>query len=199
MTDRKKRLRVIQLSLLVFGILIIFVTYSEFNLNKDKSSIKPKETIKSSFSDNTEAKDIFYNIEYSGIDIAGNRYILKSLEAYNNKNNQELVNLISVEAVFYFKDDTMLYVWSDKGLYNNKTLDMVFEDNVKSIYNESELFANKAEYSNSSGFLRISDKVKVKDTRGTMFADELIFDIKNQKLKIASENNNRVKAKIKKK
>ena len=76
---------------------------------------------------------------------------------------------------------------------------MVFEDNVKSIYNESELFANKAEYSNSSGFLRISDEVKVKDTRGTMFADELIFDIKNQKLKIASENNNRVKAKIKKK
>ena len=199
MTDRKKRLRVIQLSLLVFGILIIFVTYSEFNLNKDKSSIKPKETIKSSFSDNTEAKDIFYNIEYSGIDIAGNRYILKSLEAYNNKNNQELVNLISVEAVFYFKDDSMLYVYSDKGLYNNQTLDMIFEKNVKSIYNESELFANKAEYSNSSGFLRISEKVKVIDTRGTMFADELIFDIKNQKLKIASEKNNRVKANINKK
>ena len=198
MTNRKKRLRVIQLGLLFFGILIIYFTYSELNLSKNKSSIKPKEEFKS-FSENDEATDIFYNIEYSGIDMAGNRYILKSLEAYNKKNKQELVSMKSVEAVFYFKDDTMLYVWSDKGLYNNKTLDMVFEDNVKSIYNESELFANKAEYSNSSGFLRISDKVKVKDTRGTMFADELIFDIKNQKLKIASENNNRVKAKIKKK
>ena len=199
MTNRKKRLRVIQLGLLFFGILIIYFTYSELNLSKNKSSIKPKEELKSSYSENDEAIDIFYNIEYSGIDMAGNRYILKSLEAYNNKNKQELVSMKSVEAIFYFKDDTMLYVWSDKGLYNNKTLDMVFEDNVKSIYNESELFANKAEYSNSSGFLRISDKVKVKDTRGTMFADELIFDIKNQKLKIASENNNRVKAKIKKK
>ena len=198
MTNRKKRLRIIQISLLFFGILIIYFTYSELNLSKNKSSIKPKEELKS-FSENDEAIDIFYNIEYSGIDMAGNRYILKSLEAYNNNNKQELVSMKSVEAVFYFKDDTMLYVWSDKGLYNNKTLDMVFEDNVKSIYNESELFANKAEYSNSSGFLRISDKVKVKDTRGTMFADELIFDIKNQKLKIASENNNRVKAKIKKK
>ena len=199
MTNRKKRLRIIQLCLLFFGILIIYFTYSELNLSKNKSSIKPKEELKSFFSENDEAIDIFYNIEYSGIDMAGNRYILKSLEAYNNNNKQELVSMKSVEAVFYFKDDTMLYVWSDKGLYNNKTLDMVFEDNVKSIYNESELFANKAEYSNSSGFLRISDKVKVKDTRGTMFADELIFDIKNQKLKIASENNNRVKAKIKKK
>ncbi len=199
MTNRKKRLRIIQISLLFLGILIIFITYSEFNLNKDGSSIKSEEKIKNSISDNSEAKDIFFNIEYSGVDIAGNRYILKSLEAYNDKNNQELVNLRSVEAVFYFKDDTMLYVWSDKGLYNNKTLDMIFEKNVKSIYNESELFANKAEYSNSSGFLRISEKVKVKDTRGTMFADELIFDIKNQKLKIASEKNNRVKANINKK
>ena len=56
---------------------------------------------------------------------------------------------------------------------------MIFEKNVKSIYNE-RTFANKAEYSNSSGFLRISEKVKVIDTRGTMFVDELIFDIKNQ-------------------
>ena len=199
MINRKKRLRVIQLGLLFFGILIIYFTYSELNLSKEKSSIKPKEELKSFFSENDEAIDIFYNIEYSGIDMAGNRNILKSLEAYNNKHKQELVKMKSVEAVFYFKDDTMLYVWSDKGLYNNKTLDMVFEDNVKSIYNESELFANKAEYSNSLGYLRISDKVKVKDTRGTMFADELIFDIKNQKLKITSENNNRVKAKIKKK
>ena len=41
MTDRKKRLRIIQLCLLFFGILIIFLTYSEFNLDKDKSSTKP--------------------------------------------------------------------------------------------------------------------------------------------------------------
>jgi hypothetical protein len=197
MTDRKKRLRIIQLCLLFFGILIIFVTYSEFNLDKDKSFTKP-EAIKKSISDKTGAKDIFYNIEYSGIDIAGNRYILKSLEAYNNENNQELVNLKSVQAVFYFKDDTVLYVKSDKGLYNNKTLDMIFENNVKSTYNESELFANKAEYSNSSGYLRISEKVKIKDTRGTMFADELIFYIKNQKLKIASGKNSSVKANINK-
>ena len=32
-----------------------------------------------------------------------------------------------VQAIFYFKDDTVLYVWSDKGLYNNRTLDMKFD------------------------------------------------------------------------
>ena len=52
-----------------------------------------------------------------------------------------------VAAVFYFKDGTILYVKADTGIYNNKTLDMKFEQNVKANYINSELFANKAEYS----------------------------------------------------
>ena len=37
-----------------------------------------------------------------------------------------------VEAIFYFKDDTILNVKSEKGIYNNKTLDMNFEWKCKS-------------------------------------------------------------------
>ena len=102
----------------------------------------------------------------------------------------------SVEAFFYFKDDTVLYVWSDKGIYNNNTLDMMFEGNVKANYEGSELNAQKAEYSNSKSFLTISDRVKVKDVRGTLYADKLLFDIKNEKLSIASFNNGKVNANI---
>ena len=36
--------------------------------------------------------------------------------------------------VFYFKDDTILNIKSDNGIYNNKTLDMIFEKNVKADY-----------------------------------------------------------------
>ena len=32
-----------------------------------------------------------------------------------------------VNAVFYFKDDTVVEVLSDAGIYNNKTLDMKFK------------------------------------------------------------------------
>ena len=52
-------------------------------------------------------KDIFYNIQYSGLDLSGNRYIIKSKEAENDK-KKKLVNMKFVEAVFYFKDDTIL-------------------------------------------------------------------------------------------
>ena len=51
---------------------------------------------------------------------------------------------------------------SNSGKYNNKTLDMIFEDGVEAKYNESVLYAGKAEYSNSAGFLTISEEVKIK-------------------------------------
>ena len=102
----------------------------------------------------------------------------------------------SVEAIFYFKDGTILNVKSEDGIYNNKTLDMQFNRNVKATYEGSELLAQKAEYSNSKSFLIISEKVKVNDIRGSMLADKLYFDIKKQTLSIASTEENKVNANI---
>ena len=198
MIDRKKKIKIIQLSLLVIGSLVLFFTY-ENKSDSPKEEIVSKEIqerIKNQNTNLPENSDIFYNIEYSGLDLAGNRYILKSKEAFNDKNNQEIVQMKFVEAFFYFKDDTVLEVKSDYGIYNNKTLNMNFKKNVKATYEGSELFAQEAEYSNVESFLTITDQVRVKDSKGTMFADKLLFDIKKKKLNIASFNDNKINANI---
>ena len=102
-----------------------------------------------------------------------------------------------VKAIFYFKDDSTLYVWADKGVYNNQTFDMEFEDNVKAKYQESTLFSGKAEYSNSKSYLSIYDNVRINDKRGNLIADKLYFDITKEKLNITSVNNGKVNANIK--
>jgi len=199
MIERKRKLIFIQASLLVIGILVIFFTYKDNNKNSSKEEIIPLETqekIKEKIASQTQDGDIFYNIEYSGLDLAGNRYILKSKEAVNNKKSQDVVDMKFVEAVFYFKDDTVLYVWSDSGIYNNRTLDMNFDGNVRAEYQGSKLFAQKAEYSNSKSYLTITEKVKIDDIKGTMFADKLLFDIKKQTLNIASFKDGKVNANI---
>ncbi len=196
--ERKKKLRLIQLTLLLLGSVIIFFTYYKKETSL-KEPIIPKATqekIKKQLAEDGKDGDVFFNISYSGLDLAGNRYILKSKEARNSKENQETVNMKYVEANFYFKDDTILKVMSDTGIYNNKTLDMVFEGNVKANYEGSKLLAQKADYSNTRGLLIISDKVKVIDSRGTIVADNLSFDIKNQKLNIASFNDDKINANI---
>jgi hypothetical protein len=196
--ERKKKLRLIQLSLLIFGTLIVFFTYSSNKISKKTIfSNETQKKIDRELSINTDQKgDVFYNIEYSGLDLAGNRYLLKSNEAINDRLNQNIVKMKTVEAIFYFKDGTILKVWSDKGMYNNQTLDMKFNENVKAIYEGSELFAQKAEYSNSNSFLTISENVKINDINGTMYADKLFFDIKKQTLNIASFKNSKINANV---
>ena len=73
---------------------------------------------------------------------------------------------------------------------------MSFFGDVKALYEDSRLFAQKAEYSNSKSYLEISEKVKINDTKGTMVADKLFFDIKKQTLNIASFEDKKVNTNI---
>ena len=198
---RKKKLRIIQLSLLFLGISIILFTYSQ-----NKNTIQEKEILtkttkekidKELMGENPDdASNVFYNISYSGIDLSGNRYVLKSKIAKTSIENDEIIDMTDVEAVFYFKDNTKLNVSSKFGKYNNNTLDMIFKKNVKAAYLKSILFAEEAEYSNSQSLLTISDKVRIKDKRGNLKADKLSFDLKKQTLNISSIKDNNINAKV---
>ena len=198
MLNRKKKLRLIQSFLLITGLFVIIFSYSDRRENKNEQIISKEiqKKVEEQLVAQSENTDVFYNIEYSGLDLQGNRYILKAKEALKNKSNQEIISMFNVESKFFFKDGTILKVWSDEGTYNNKTLDMNFYKNVKSLYEGSELYAQKAEFSNSKSFLKVSDSVKLIDFRGTMAADELIFDIKKKTLNIASFNDNKVNANV---
>jgi len=197
MTDRKKKLRYIQFFLLILGIIIIYLTYYSKNTEeKNIISEKVKEEITKEKSSGDDTEDLFTNIEYFGLDRNGNRYLLKSEEASLDKTKAEIVYMKIVHAIFYFKDDTILYIWSDKAIYNNKTLDMKFDENVKATYLDTKLYAQKAEYSNSDSFLSIQGDVKVDNKKGNLIADKLLFDITKQKLEISSFQNGKINANV---
>ncbi len=199
MIKRKKNLLLIQLGLLIVGMLVIFFTY----MNNEKEGVlniippQNKEKIINQLSNNNnESSDVFYNIEYSGIDLSGNRYKLKSEEAVNNKDFKDIVDMKNVNAIFYFKDDTILKIKSSFGAYNNKTLDMKFRGDVEADYVNSKLYSEEAEYLNSKSYLTISNQVKLVDSKGTMYADKLFFDIESKKLNISSLKNGKINANI---
>jgi len=199
MIERKKKLRLVQFTLLILGILIIYTTYYNKKLNLDKKIIskKTEEKVKKQTADEIlEKGDVFFNVEYSGLDLNGNRYSLNSEEAYLDDLKPEIVYMKIVHATFYFKNDTVLYIWSDNGTYNNKNLDMKFENNVKAKYLESDLTAEKAEYSNSKSYLTIYENVRVDDVRGNLVADKLLFDIVKKKLDITSFNEGKISANV---
>ena len=198
---RKDKIRVLQFSLFLIGTIFAVYTYTEDKssfITKEILTPQVKDKLKTNFqnTDDENVENIFYNIEYSGLDLAGNRYILKSKKAKSDPLNEELIVMIDVEATFYFKDETILKIFSKDGIYNNKTFDMDFLNSVKANYEGSRLIAEKAEYSNSLGFLTISKNVKVNDVQGNLVADKLFFDIKKQTLKIDSFKDDKIKFNI---
>ncbi len=197
MTYRKKKLLIIQIFLFLSGLIVLVFTYYGKGTNKNQIITENNKyrVIDQKRSEDND-KDVFYNIEYAGIDFSGNRYRIKSKEARYSEESTDIVNMKYVEAVFYFKDNSLLKIFSDKGIYNNKTLDVKFEDNVKATHKNSKLFAENAEFSNSKEFLIISDKVKIIDNRGSIKADKLKFDLKNQTLDISSFDQNKISANI---
>ena len=198
--DRKKKLRIVQLCLISIGILTLIFTYSDkINLKKKSSTAQElKREIDDNMINNKENANgnVFYNIEYSGLDLAGNRYILKSQSAINNSLDSNLIDMTGVTAVFYFKDGTILKIKSNFGEYNNSTLDINFKSDIKAEYGESTLEAQYAEYSNSQGFLTVTDNVIVNDIQGNLVADKLLFDIKSQILEIETFNDKRIRVNV---
>ena len=195
MIERKKKLRIIQFFLLIFALLIIYLTY--YNKEISNTDLVDSKQIKEILEDeDKDDENLFFNIEYTGLDLRGNRYLLKSKKARLDEVKPEIVYMDNVHAIFYFKDNTILYIWSDKGIYNNKNFDMEFSKNVKAEYMNSKLFAEKANYSNTENYLSIYENVRINDIRGNLIADKLLFDIKKQNLAISSFNDGKINANV---
>ena len=195
--SRKKKLKFIQLSLLTLSILMIFFAYFNKFSPEEKNIISKQEqrNIENKISNESD-QDVFFNISYSGLDFSGNRYIINAKEARNDKVVVENIFLKQIDATFYMKNNTTLKVFSNEGIYNNKTLDMTFEKNVKAFYEGSELFSEKAKFLNSESYLTISGNVIVNDAKGTLSADQLLFDIEKQNLSIVSFDKKKVNANV---
>lgn len=196
MTSRRKKILFTQFFLFFAATILISFTYINLGNNSSKQilSEKKKREINEKIKKDKSDGNTFYDIVYSGLDLSGNRYIINAKEANNNNDNEGFVSLKNVSAVFYFKDNKNLNITSKFGLYNNKTLDMKFEKDVKAEYDGSTLLAEEAVYLNSKNLIEISNNVEITDFRGTLIAEKLVLDIEENKLNITSSRNKKVEA-----
>ena len=196
--NRKKKLKIIQLGLLLTSLIILVFSYSNRFKLTDKTIISKEiqKKVDQQLSEQSDKGDSFYNISFSGLDLSGNRYILNAVEAKNDKIKPEIIYMKDIDAIFYFKDGTDLKIFAEEGVYNNKSLNMLFEKNIEAFYENSTLLAQKAEFSNSEGLLIVSNQIRFKDKKGLLTADKLLFDVKKQTLNISAFENKKVNANI---
>jgi len=189
-TGRKKKLFLIQLTIFLVASALLYNTYRDTNeVEEDFEKIEIESSPDTNF---------FKDIEYSGFDFNGNRYVLKAKEAEFKTIEPELISMKNLNAKFYLKDNTILTVTSDNGLYNNVTLDIDFKENVKADYQTYTLFSDSLSYSNSNGKLISTGNVQGNSVdKGEFSADNVEYNFKNKTLNFSMFSKDRVNVKIK--
>ena len=197
MTSRKKRILTIQIIIFIIGSLLVFFTY--YNKNNVSDLKKTSDLVEQNSSDtleNDQNINTFENIEYKGIDLNGNRYVIMSEKASFDVNKPELIDMKIMSAIFYFKDGTILRVKGDYGTYNNKSNDMEFRENIIANYIDNNMYADNLDYLNSKNLLTIYGNVKTESIKGNISADNIEIDISKRTVDLSMFGNGEVKVKI---
>ena len=190
MTSRKKNLIIIQIAIFIVASGLLYNTYRD--KNKEIETYTKIETVTNSDTNS------FTDLEYSGFDLTGNRYVLKAGQANFKSETPELINMKGVIAKFYLKDDTVLEVVSEEGLYNNITLDMNFKGNVQADYLTHTLLSDLLSYSNSSAKLIATGNVRGESIeKGEFSADNVEYDITGKNLNFSMFGSKQVNIKLK--
>jgi hypothetical protein len=186
----------IQITLLLLAFLLIFFTYF-LNLKKKQTSTN-LDQIKTIEPDREKKKtaNTFVDVQYSGLDRNGNRFIITSKYADFETDRSNIIRMEEVLCIFYFKDQTSMTVQSSYGIYNNVTDDIEFTENVKMNYLENVLFSEKVNFFNVKNELLIEGNIKTKSPKGELQADRLDFDLNSKKLKISMDSNEKVNIKV---
>ena len=190
-----KRKNLIQISLVFFGLLIIFFTYF-YSEDKDSSINKVEEKEIQENVIEKEGFNTFENITYEGKDSNNNNFILNSEYAEFATNKSNIIYMKKIICRFFFKDGTVLKIISDKGIYDNISNDMEFEENVEMYYLENKLFSDKANFVNSENYFIVQGNVLGEGPLGNVAADKLNVDLIQKKMKISMYNESKVNIKV---
>ena len=195
MSYRKKRLLLIQSLMFLIAVVIIYSFYyrGNENLEVEKKIIDKNIAI---IDENTNS-NFFEDVEHKGIDANGNRYLLQSNLATFDEKNPELIEMVGMHAIFYFKDGKILNIYGDKGKYNNKTNDMEFRENVRVEQDLNKIFAENLDYFNLKRAINIYGNVRGESLDGNFTTDILELDIKNQTVDFSMNSKEKVNVNLK--
>ena len=205
MTKRKKKLLFIKISIFLFATILLYFAYNDGNKIDKKTLIKPEDKQNAPLEKN--ASNNFEDVEYKGVDLNGNRYVIQSEKARFELDKPELIDMKVMHAIFYFKDGSILKIWGDYGTYNNQTKDMEFRENIIATRENENLkdrekdylYADNLDYLNSEGLLSIYGNVVTESIEGSIIADKIKIDLESETLNASMFDNSKVKVKVKEK
>jgi len=194
----KNKEKKIQLTLILIGLLLIFLTY-----------IYKPEIKKDSLVENNTTKEIddsiviegksgtrFEEVQYQGIYDFDKSFTVKSEKAYILDDKPDLVYMSNMHVILYLTDGRIVNILSDKGKYNKVTYDCFFEENVRAEDGEGEIFANNLDLLATKNTVEIYNNVILNFPTASIKADKIDYDFMSKNFKVSMFDNKSIKMKV---
>ena len=179
----------IQFFLFLVVILISSVVYlNYFKKNNTLQSNLSKKNL-----NKIEKDNIIKKLEYKSNDEQGRKYIIKSEKGSIDQNNSDIIFMENVNARIILEDGTIVYISSNKAIYNNKLFNTNFEDNVKLKFLSHNLSSENLDLVFDENKIEVYNNLIYKNLALTMIADKIEIDMITKYSKIFNFDEDKVK------
>jgi hypothetical protein len=178
----------IQLILILILIFFFYVLYNKYFLGTKKNDVNQKndKIIKNNFSKKrNQIKNLKYEINFD----QKQKYIINSeLSEIINDGDTELIYMKNVNAKFFNSDGSTISLYSDTAEYNNINYNSIFKKNVKIVYKDTKINADKVEMFATKKKIYIRDNVNYYDQNVNLQADVVLIDLESNLIEIFMNN-----------
>jgi len=186
----------IQITLIIFGILLIFFTYFFYPKITEKKFLKNRINTRDSLKITKEQTNVFANVSYEGFYNIINPFTINSSNAYILDDEPEIVYMKKMHVIIYMNNGSIVDIRSDKGNYNKITYDCFFEDNVVATHEGTSAQSDNLDLLASEDIVRVYNNVLLTDEKSSLRADNVDYNFEEKIYQISMYTDKQIKIKI---
>tara|TARA_A100001015_G_scaffold891_1_gene1244 strand:+ start:14079 stop:14678 length:600 start_codon:yes stop_codon:yes gene_type:complete len=175
---------------LIFAILF-FIFFYGYYIFQNKGAIKIEDTknipLSKKSSDSNLGTTKFTDVEYKMSSQNNNEYVTRGKEAFTTKNKPNLIQLNVVNSFTTLKDGSVLNIKSDKAIYNKKTNNIKYYQNVLMTNKDKIITSDVANFFSNKNLIKL-ERAKYKDEKNLIKGDIVEFNTKTNNLEIHMKN-----------
>ena len=195
----------IQLSLLLILILIIFFISKKYFNTENKIDITNNSTSLSGEKNNLLKKNFdkenieneISNLTFEKFDTDGNKYIIIAKKGMMDSKLPSIIYMNEVEASLIYLNNEKLIIYSKEAVLNKESFKTTFSKEVKLFYQEQTLESDILEFFIDKNIAIFKDNVRYYGPEYEAFADIVNINLLTKEIDIKSKNQKTIKVKKK--
>ena len=180
----------IQITLLIIIVLILAKIFTFYQSKKGKNLVLKEEDKKEFLNENQDSElNIIKDITYLAKDDKENIFKIESKFGKINPEEPDIVLMDNVTALITLRNLEEILISSDHAIYNSKSYETNFYDNVLLEYIEHNIASENIYLSFENNLVSISNNIIYKNLNSEMNADEIVMNLITKEIKIFMHNN----------